>query len=102
MSNIDWLGNSKSIYTTLGASNHSEGEREVNDYYATDPAAIDYLLSGGAVLSSNLWECACGEGHLSKKLSTLGYDVKSTDLIYRGFGVGGWTSCSVQAVLMVT
>lgn len=89
MSNIDWLGNSKSIYTTLGASNHSEGEREVNDYYATDPAAIDYLLSGGAVLSSNLWECACGEGHLSKKLSTLGYDVKSTDLIYRGFGVGG-------------
>ena len=85
----DWTGNSKSIYSTLGASSHSEGEREVNDYYATDPAAIDYLLEGGATLSHNLWECACGEGHLSKKLSALGYDVKSTDLIYRGFGEGG-------------
>ena len=85
----DWTGNTKSIYTTLGASNHTDKEREENDYYATDPAAIDYLLSGGAVLSNHLWECACGEGHLSKKLSALGYDVKSTDLINRGFGEGG-------------
>ena len=85
----DWTGNSKSIYTTLGASNHTDKERETNDYYATDPAAVDYLLAGGAKLSQHLWECACGEGHLSKKLSALGYDVKSTDLINRGFGAGG-------------
>ena len=44
---------------------------------------------GGAKLSHNLWECACGEGHLSKKLETLGYDVTSTDIVYRGFGIGG-------------
>ena len=85
----DWTGNSKSIYTTLGASNHTDKEREANDYYATDPAAVDYLLAGGAKLSHHLWECACGEGHLSKKLSALGYDVRSTDLINRGFGAGG-------------
>ena len=85
----DWTGNFKSIYTTLGASNHSDKEREEHDYYATDPSAIDCLLSGGASLSQNLWECACGEGHLSKKLTALGYTVKSTDLVNRGFGVGG-------------
>ena len=31
----DWTGNGKSIFTTLGASNHTEKEREINDYYAT-------------------------------------------------------------------
>lgn len=94
---MDWTGNSKSIYTTLGASNHTDKEREVNDYYATDPAAIDCLLAGGAVIAHKIWECACGEGHLSKKLSELGYDVKSTDLIYRGFGEGGIDFLSMQA-----
>ena len=57
----------------VGASNHTDKERVKQDYYATNPAAIDYLLSGGAKLSHNLWECACGEGHLSKKLESLGY-----------------------------
>ena len=43
----DWTGNGKSIFTTLGASNHTEKEREINDYYATDPIAVDALLQGG-------------------------------------------------------
>jgi len=38
--------------------------------------------------NKNIWECACGEGHLSKALQEKGYDVKSTDLIDRGFGDG--------------
>lgn len=84
----DWIGNSKSVYTTLGANNHSDEERERYDYYATDSIAIDVLLEKAA-LAPNLWECACGEGHLSKRLLELGYNVKSTDLIYRGFGQGG-------------
>lgn len=25
------------IFTQLGATNHSDGEREENDYYATEP-----------------------------------------------------------------
>ena len=86
----DWTGNNKTIYSTLGASNHSDSERAENDYYATDPNAINYLLiDGKAELNHCVWEVACGEGHLSKRLSEFGYDVKSTDLIYRGFGVGG-------------
>lgn len=84
----DWTGNKTAIFATLAASNHSEGEREINDYYATDSKAIDALLEK-ATLNKDLWECACGEGHLSKRLLELGYNVKSTDLIYRGFGIGG-------------
>ena len=41
----DWTGNYNSIYKTLGASSHTDEEREANDYYATDPVAIDKLLT---------------------------------------------------------
>lgn len=86
----DWIGNYKSTYITLGASNHTDKEREVNDYYATDPIAIDVLINDGkAEISNNVWECSCGEGHLSKRLLDYGYDVTSTDLIDRGYGIGG-------------
>ena len=40
----DWTGNSNSIYKTLGASNHTDKERQNEDYYATDPKAADLLL----------------------------------------------------------
>ena len=83
----DWSGNYKSIYTTLGASNHVEEERETNDYYATNPRAIDALRTQFDI-PDKIWECACGEGHLSKKLEELGYSVYSSDLIDRGFGDG--------------
>ena len=39
--------------------------------------------------SPNIWECACGEGHLSEVLKKHGYTVNSTDLIDRGYGTGG-------------
>ena len=86
----DWIGNSKSVYSTLGANNHSEDEREEYDYYATDPIAIDILINDGkSEINHNVWECACGEGHLGKRLSDYGYNVIATDLIDRGFGIGG-------------
>lgn len=80
----DWVGNSKSIYMTLGASNHTEKEREVNDYYATEPKAVELLLELEQ-FTPLIWECACGEGHLSEALKAKGYDVKSTDIIDRGY-----------------
>lgn len=86
----DWIGNSKSVYTTLGANNHSEDEREQYDYYATDPIAIDILINDGkSEINHNVWECACEEGHLAKRLSDYGYNVTATDLIDREFGIGG-------------
>lgn len=79
--------NNYNIYCTLGASNHTTEKRQDNDYYATDPLAIDALINdGAAVISNPIWECACGEGHLSKRLSELGYTVYSTDLVNRGYG----------------
>lgn len=88
MSSKDWTGDYRSIYTTLGASNHTEEEREENDYYATEPSVIAPLLEKEHI-SKNIWECACGGGHLSKALIEKGYNVKSTDLVDRGFGIGG-------------
>lgn len=84
----DWTGNKNSIFKTIGASNHTDKERQAEDYYATSPEAIDKLLSTGVKLSNRVWECACGEGHLSKRLEKYGYSVLSTDLIDRGYGIG--------------
>ena len=77
--------NQKAVFTTIGASNHSTGEREPNDYYATDPKAAELLL-GVEIFSSVVWKPACGEGHLAKVFEQAGYQVRSTDLIYRGYG----------------
>lgn len=63
----DWVGNQRSIYTTLGASNHSDKDRQQHDYYATEPRAMELLLAEEQ-FSPVIWECACGEGHLSKVL----------------------------------
>ena len=81
----DWIGNQKSIYTTLGASNHTDKERQQHDYYATEPKAMELLLAEES-FHPVVWECACGEGDLSKVLEANGFEVISTDLIYRGFG----------------
>lgn len=81
----DWDGNQNSIYTTLGASNHTEKERQPDDYYATEPKAAELLLEQEK-FHQIIWECACGEGHLAKVFEAHGYKVISTDLIYRGYG----------------
>ena len=83
--NKDWTGNQNSIFKALGASNHTEKERQTDDYYATEPKAMELLLEVES-FSPLVWECACGEGHLSKVLEKHGYKVISTDLIYRGYG----------------
>lgn len=86
----DWTGNKTTVYATLGASNHSVEERADLDYYATDPIAIDVLINdGGVTFDKPIWECSCGEGHLSERLKKYGYNVRSTDLVDRGYGEGG-------------
>lgn len=76
------------VFVTLGSSSHTDKEREEHDYYATDPLAMELLLERES-FDRNVWECACGEGHLSKVLEAHGYNVVSTDLIDRGYGIGG-------------
>ena len=70
----------------VGNSRHADAEPY--DYYATDPRAVELLLEQER-FSENIWEPACGEGHISKVLEAHGHKVFSTDLIDRGFGVGG-------------
>ena len=58
--------------------------REENDYYATDPRAMQDLLKY-ETFNNDIWEPACGEGNLSEVLKLNGYNVYSTDLINRGY-----------------
>lgn len=87
----DWTGNKRSTFVTLGASNHCDYDREMNDFYATDPRSLEMFLTAfatdGLHLHENIWEPACGMGHLSKVLEDLGHNVLSTDLIDRGYGI---------------
>lgn len=78
----------RKVFATLGASNHGSQPREEHDYYATDPIAMELLLEK-ETFSKDIWECACGEGHLSKVLRAHGYNVRSTDLVDRDFGEAG-------------
>lgn len=81
----DWTGNHTSVFATLGASSHSKDIRQEQDFYATDPIAIDKLASK-LDIPHKVWEPACGQGHLSKRLESLGHDVYSSDLVDRGYG----------------
>ena len=82
--NKDWVGDSNSIFKQLGASSHTDKEREENDYYATDPKAIDDLFKQEE-FSDYIWECASGGGHLVRAMLDYGKKVYSTDLIDRGW-----------------
>lgn len=83
--NKDWDGNNKSVYNTLGANNHSNTERESLDYYATPSIAVEKLLEKES-FCNNIFEPACGEGHISKVLVNHGYNVTNNDIIYRNYG----------------
>ena len=83
--NKDWTGNYNSIFKTLGASSHTKEKRQSEDYYATEPKAAELLLELED-FNHIIWECACGEGHLSKVFEKAGHKVWSTDLVDRGYG----------------
>ena len=68
-------------------------KRQEEDFYATEPKALELFLEklkeDGLKIDENVWECACGQGHLAKVLESYGYNVRATDLIDRGYGLGG-------------
>ncbi len=61
-----------------------------NDYYATPPQSTQALLEV-LELNGSMLEPACGEGHISEVLKENYPDneIVSTDLVDRGYGVGG-------------
>lgn len=92
--NKDWTGNSNSVFKSLGASNHTEEQRQENDYYATEPKAMELLLKMESF--SNVLEPACGEGHLSNVLLSKGIRVTSRDFVDRGYGDVGLDFLSID------
>lgn len=81
----DWKGGNASTFKTIGASNHCVEERADKDYYATEPAATEWLCRLER-LDGPILEPSCGEGHISRVLMAHGYEVVSRDLADRGFG----------------
>ena len=67
-------------------SSRSNGDREVDDFYPTPAYAVEKLLEK-ETFSGNIWECACGQGDISKVFIEKGFSVHSTDLADRGFGI---------------
>ena len=93
----DWVGSRESMFKTLGASNHCADERQSEDFYASPPHAVEMLLDLEP-FSHRIWEPACGQGHISKVLEAHGHEVVSTDLIDRGYGIGGIDFLSLRSV----
>lgn len=81
----DWIGSQHSLFAIMGSSSHSAKDREIDDFYATDPEAIDGLAKMIDIPHVVL-EPACGMGHLSKRLEELGHKVYSYDKVDRGYG----------------
>lgn len=84
----DWTGNSKAAIAGIAPSNHSLKNRESDDFYATDPKAVD-MLCNLEKFSQTILEPACGQGHIAKALEARGYKVLAYDLIDRGYGTTG-------------
>ena len=61
---------------SIVGSSRSNGEREAEDYYPTPPYAVEELLKR-EVFCGNIWECACGEGDISKVFKNKGIEVIS-------------------------
>lgn len=71
-----------------GGKPEKSGSREKDDFYATNPKAIFAAskMFEEIGLCGRVWECACGTGNISNSLIQLGYNVKSSDKVDRGYG----------------
>jgi len=78
----DWTGNRTASLAALAPSNRSTAPRSAEDYYATEPKAVELLLSLES-FSKRIWEPACGGGHISRVLRAAGHDVRESDIIDR-------------------
>lgn len=73
-----------SMLRQVGSSAHAKEDRADYDFYATEPKATELLLEVEK-FNNKVWECACGNGHISEVLFNNGYNVRSSDLIVREY-----------------
>ena len=58
------------------------------DFFPT-PRWATFALIENEKFNGEIWECACGDGTMSRVLEETGQPVRSTDLYDRGFGEAG-------------
>lgn len=80
MEQKDWTGTKQFILSC----NNRKMDAEINDYYATEPKAVELLLEHEP-FNKYIWEPACGAGHISQVLQDHKYNVRSSDIYDRGY-----------------
>jgi len=71
-------------------ANKSAKDRPPTDFFPTPPNVTTALINFLNLPNENVvWECACGEGHMSEVIKSLGYEVVSTELNDTGYGENG-------------
>lgn len=77
--------NRNSLARMLSATSHKvNGERDLNDFYATPPLAVKLMLEKLEQYDETdlgkVWEPCAGMNHITNVLKDYGYDVKTSDL----------------------
>jgi hypothetical protein len=67
-------------------------------FYPTPPRGVLALLARES-FAGKIWEPACGDGAISRVLEAAGFEVISTDLVDRGYGLGGHDFLADHATL---
>lgn len=80
----DWTGNKTSVFSTLAASSHSKDKRANDDYYCTQPQAVEELLKREQ-FNHYILEPAVGGGSIAAVLANHDHKVQSMDIVDRGY-----------------
>lgn len=72
------------ISLSIVGSSRKNGEREKDDFYPTPPYAVEALLKR-ELFTGSIAEIACGKGDISEVFKKHGFNVYSSDIIYRGY-----------------
>jgi hypothetical protein len=66
------------------------------DFFPT-PRWATFALIDNETFKGEIWECACGDGSMSRVLAETGQPIRSTDLYDRGYGTPGVDFLAVQS-----
>lgn len=81
---IEKINGSNKVFTCISASNHARERRQTEDFYATEPQAVQELLDIEKFSPTVLEPCV-GMGHIAEVLVHNGYKVISQDIIDRDY-----------------
>lgn len=77
------------VYSQIGASNHVAATRQDDDFYTTDPVAVEALLKKLQELKisvpATIIETSVGAGHIAHVFERYGCKVEAYDIVDRGY-----------------